>query len=123
MDETNTDTQKFDMPLHLELAMRKAELDSMEMTWDQLQLALLNLFHKRLIETQAIKDMLSAENIELELISSFSFSHAYYAGAPFFPSWIVLDHLLFYLLLHDLRDPLSLSHVLLHEASCFLLVI
>ena len=66
MDETNTDTQKFDMPLHLELAMRKAELDSMEMTWDQLQLALLNLFHKRLIETQAIKDMLSAENIELE---------------------------------------------------------
>ena len=61
--ETN---EEYDMPLHLQLAMRKAELDSQEMTWDQLQIALLCLFHKRLIETQAIKDMLAAENIDIE---------------------------------------------------------
>jgi hypothetical protein len=61
--ETN---EEYDMPLHLQLAMRKAELDSQEMTWDQLQVALLCLFHKRLIETQAIKDMLAGENIDIE---------------------------------------------------------
>lgn len=63
---SQTLNEEYDMPLHLQLAMRKAELDSQEMTWDQLQVALLCLYHKRLIETQAIKDMLAGENIDIE---------------------------------------------------------
>tara|TARA_R100001510_G_C7453832_1_gene77453 strand:- start:56 stop:352 length:297 start_codon:yes stop_codon:yes gene_type:complete len=59
-------TQEIDMPLHLQLSMRRAELAANEMTWDQLHQALLNLYHQRLVETQAIKDMLRTENIELE---------------------------------------------------------
>ena len=59
-------TQEIDMPLHLQLSMRRAELAANEMTWDQLHQALLNLYHQRLVETQAIKDMLSEESIELE---------------------------------------------------------
>lgn len=59
-------TREYEMPLHLQLAMRKAELASQEMTWDQLQTALLSLYQQRLLETQAIKDMLSEENIDLE---------------------------------------------------------
>jgi len=59
-------TQEIDMPLHLQLSMRRAELAANEMTWDQLHQALLNLYHQRLVETQAIKDMLQTENIELE---------------------------------------------------------
>tara|TARA_R100001015_G_C4461001_1_gene47918 strand:- start:48 stop:347 length:300 start_codon:yes stop_codon:yes gene_type:complete len=59
-------TQEIDMPLHLQLSMRRAELAANDMTWDQLHQALLNLYHQRLVETQAIKDMLQTENIELE---------------------------------------------------------
>lgn len=62
----NIETKEFDMPLHLQLAMRRAELESQEMTWDQLQVALLNLYHQRLLEIQTIKDLLQDENIELE---------------------------------------------------------
>ena len=39
-------TQEIDMPLHLQLSMRKAELAANDMTWDQLHSALLNLYHK-----------------------------------------------------------------------------
>jgi hypothetical protein len=59
-------TREVDMPLHLQLSMRKAELAANEMTWDQLHAALLNLYHQRLVENQAIRDMLQAEDIELE---------------------------------------------------------
>ena len=49
------------MPLHLQLSMRKAELAAQEMTWDQLQTALLNLYHQRMLELQAVKDLLQSE--------------------------------------------------------------
>ena len=62
----STSTKEFELPLHLQLAMRKAELEAQELTWDQLYIALLNLYHQRLLEIQAVKDMLQAENIELE---------------------------------------------------------
>ena len=58
--------REVDMPLHLQLSMRKAELAANEMTWDQLHAALLNLYHQRLVENQAIRDMLQAEDIEIE---------------------------------------------------------
>ena len=57
---------EFELPLHLQLAMRKAELEAKELTWDQMYVALLNLYHQRLLEIQAIKDLMQAENIELE---------------------------------------------------------
>lgn len=54
------------MPLHLQLAMRRAELEAQEMTWDQLVVVLLNLYHQRLLEIQAIKDLLEEEGIEID---------------------------------------------------------
>ena len=64
--EDFTSLKEMDLPLHLQLSMRKAELAAQEMTWDQLQLALLNLYHQRMLELQAIKDMLQAEDVEIE---------------------------------------------------------
>jgi hypothetical protein len=57
--------KEFEMPLHLQLAMRKAELEAQEMTWDQLIIVLLNLYHQRLLEIQAVKDLLEEEGIEI----------------------------------------------------------
>ena len=59
-------TKEYEMPLHLQLAMRKAELEAQDMTWDQLIHALLSLYQQRLLEIQAIKDILQEENIVLE---------------------------------------------------------
>ncbi len=64
--EDFTSLKEMDLPLHLQLSMRKAELAAQEMTWDQLQVALLNLYHQRMLELQAIKDMLQAEDVEIE---------------------------------------------------------
>jgi len=65
MGETTSNTD-FELPLHLQLALRKAELEAKELTWDQMYVALLNLYHQRLLEIQAIKDLMQAENIQLE---------------------------------------------------------
>jgi predicted protein tyrosine phosphatase len=61
-----TETKEFEMPLHMQLALRKAEIQAKEMTWDQLIVALLELYRQRLMEIQTIKDMLQEEAIELE---------------------------------------------------------
>lgn len=58
--------RQLEVPLQLEFAMRKAELEAREMTWDQLYASLLNLYKKRLLEWAAVKDILQDENIELE---------------------------------------------------------
>lgn len=65
MEET-VRPNELELPLQLQFAMRKAQLQAQEMTWDQLYSALLNLYQTRLIEWAAIKDMLADENIELE---------------------------------------------------------
>lgn len=62
----STSTTDFELPLHLQLALRKAELEAKELTWDQMYIALLNLYHQRLLEIQAVKDLMQAENIQLE---------------------------------------------------------
>lgn len=64
--EDTVQPRELELPLQLQFAMRKAELESQEMTWDQLQNALLNLYQRRLIEWAAVKDILQDENIELE---------------------------------------------------------
>jgi len=46
--------------------MRRAELQAQELTWDQLYAALLNLYHQRLMEWYAIKDILANENIDID---------------------------------------------------------
>jgi hypothetical protein len=46
--------------------MRKAQLTAQEMTWDQLYYALINLYHQRLMEWQAVKEILSAEDIQID---------------------------------------------------------
>jgi hypothetical protein len=58
--------RELELPLQLQFAMRKAELEAQELTWDGLYAALLNLYQRRLIEWAAIKDILADENIELE---------------------------------------------------------
>ena len=58
--------KRYEMPLHLQLAMRKAELASEEITWDQMRIALLNLYSKRLMELQAVKDILVGEGVDVE---------------------------------------------------------
>ena len=58
--------KQYEMPLHLQLAMRKAELASEEMTWDQMRVVLLNLYSRRVLELQAVKDILVAEGVDVE---------------------------------------------------------
>jgi len=64
--EDTVQPRELELPLQLQFAMRKAELEAQEMTWDSLYAALLNLYQRRLIEWAAIKDILADENIELE---------------------------------------------------------
>ncbi len=64
--ENSVQPRELELPLQLQFAMRKAELEAQEMTWDGLYTALLNLYQRRLIEWAAIKDILQDENIELE---------------------------------------------------------
>ena len=65
MEET-VHPRELELPLQLQFAMRKAELQAQEMTWDQLYAALLNLYHQRLMEWHAVKDILENENIKLD---------------------------------------------------------
>ena len=63
----STSTTEFELPLHLQLAMRKAELEAKELTWDQLYVALLNFVSSTSPgKSRTVKDMMQAENIELE---------------------------------------------------------
>jgi hypothetical protein len=64
--ERSSQPKEFSLPLELQFAMRKAELQADEMTWEQLHYALLNLYHQRLMEWHAVKDLLENENIKLD---------------------------------------------------------
>jgi hypothetical protein len=64
--EDTVRSRELELPLQLQFAMRKAELQAQEMTWDGLYAALLNLYQRRLIEWAALKDLLAGENIDIE---------------------------------------------------------
>jgi hypothetical protein len=64
--ERSVEPREFELPLELQFSMRKAELQSQEMTWDELRYALLSLYHQRMMEWCAIKDLMASENIELD---------------------------------------------------------
>lgn len=63
--ERSIEPRQFELPLELQFSMRKAEMAAKEMTWDELYYALLNLYHQRLLEWHAVKEILADENIEL----------------------------------------------------------
>lgn len=64
--ERSVEPRQFELPLELQFSMRKAELQAQEMTWDQLYAALLNLYHQRLMEWFAIKDIMETESISID---------------------------------------------------------
>ena len=64
--ENSVEPRQFELPLELQFSMRKAEIQAQEMTWEQLYAALLNLYHQRLMEWYAIKDLMAGENIDLD---------------------------------------------------------
>jgi hypothetical protein len=64
--ERSVQPREFELPLELQFSMRKAEVAAQEMTWDQLYSALLNLYHQRLMEWQAVKEIMAGENIAIE---------------------------------------------------------
>lgn len=64
--ERSTEPREFELPLELQFAMRKADLQSQEMTWEELRFTLLTLYHQRMMEWCALKDILASEHIELD---------------------------------------------------------
>lgn len=64
--ERSAETRQFELPLELQFSMRRAELEAQEMTWEELYAALLSLYHQRLMEWFAIKDIMAEENISIE---------------------------------------------------------
>ena len=64
--ERSIEPREFELPLELQFSMRKAELASEEMTWEELRYALLNLYHRRLMEWCAVKDLMADEEIEID---------------------------------------------------------
>ena len=64
--ERSVEPREFELPLELQFAMRKAELQAQEMTWEELHDALLNLYHQRLLEWHAVRDIMASENIDID---------------------------------------------------------
>ena len=64
--ENSVEPKAFQLPLELQFSMRKAEMRAMDMTWDQLYLALLSLYHQRLMEWHALKSLMAEENVDIE---------------------------------------------------------
>lgn len=64
--ERAAEPREFELPLELQFSMRKAEIASGEMTWEELRFALLNLYHQRMMEWYAIKSLMAEENIDLD---------------------------------------------------------
>lgn len=46
--------------------MRKIELQAQELTWDELYMAFLNLYYRRLMEWHAVKEIMAGENIDID---------------------------------------------------------
>lgn len=65
MDSTS-EPQEFILPLELQFSMRKAEIQAQNMTWEELHAALLNLYHQRLLEWQAVREIMTNENIQID---------------------------------------------------------
>jgi hypothetical protein len=84
--ENSSEPREFQLPLEFQFAMRKAELQADEMCWEQLHAALLNLYHQRLMEWQAVREILAGENIELTFEVPTNLELAELAAACMFAS-------------------------------------
>jgi hypothetical protein len=81
--ERSVEPREYELPLELQFSMRRAELQAQEMTWEELHAALLNLFHQRLMEWQAVKQILESENIKIEFDTPTDIELAELAAAFF----------------------------------------
>ena len=59
--ESSKETKEFHLPLEMQFAMRKAEVHAKELI-----VALLNLYHQRLMEWNAIKALMAEEHVDIE---------------------------------------------------------
>ena len=84
--ESFSEPREFELPLEFQFAMRKAELQADEMCWEQLHAALLNLYHQRLMEWQAVREILAGENIDLTFEVQTNLELAELAAACMFAS-------------------------------------
>tara|TARA_R100000664_G_C2746229_1_gene133948 strand:- start:1291 stop:1593 length:303 start_codon:yes stop_codon:yes gene_type:complete len=64
--ENSVEPKAFQLPLEHQFSMKKAEIKAKEMTWDQLYVALLSLYHQRLMEIYALKSMMAEENVDID---------------------------------------------------------
>ena len=64
--ENSVEPKAFQLPLEHQFSMKRAEMKAKEMTWDQLYVALLSLFHQRLMEIYALKSMMAEENVDID---------------------------------------------------------
>jgi hypothetical protein len=64
--DRSIESNSFELPLELQFSMRKAEIAAGEMTWDELYVALLSLYHQRLMEWHALKSLMADENVNIE---------------------------------------------------------
>ena len=64
--ENTSETKEFHLPLEMQFAMRKAEVHAQELDRDELICALLNLYHQRLMEWNALKALMAEEQIDID---------------------------------------------------------
>ena len=64
--ESSKETKEFHLPLEMQFAMRKAEVHANDLNREELICALLNLYHQRLMEWNAIKALMAEEQVEIE---------------------------------------------------------
>ena len=63
--EQSKEKKEFHLPLEMQFAMRKAEVHAKELTREELICALLNLYHQRLMEWNAVKSLMAEEQIDI----------------------------------------------------------
>ena len=63
--EQSKEKKEFHLPLEMQFAMRKAEVHAKELNREELICALLNLYHQRLMEWNAVKSLMAEEQIDI----------------------------------------------------------
>ena len=64
--DSSKETKEFHLPLEMQFAMRKAEVHAKELDREELIVALLNLYHQRLMERNALKALMAEEQVDIE---------------------------------------------------------
>ena len=64
--ENSSETKEFHLPLEMKFAMRKAEVHAQSLDREELIIALLNLYHQRLMEWNALKALMAEEQVDIQ---------------------------------------------------------